>query len=164
MTSVLALLWEGFKITQCSNSSKLINKHIYALFYEGLDTISLYDLYENCVIETLQLLELNVILSCKYINLKSVIDSNIKLNLYITIKESINLNDFNESIEEVISTLPCVLNISINNNCNKYILDINITFNTNALSELTNKDYLSRFKSRYGCSNCLSDVLTKRSI
>lgn len=164
MTNVLALLWEGFRITQCNNSNKLINKHIYSLFYEGLETIPLYDLYHNCLTETLQLLELNILHSCSYINLGIDVNLSIKLNFYITIKESINLNDFNESIEEVIGTLPCVLNMSINNSCSKYILNITITLSIDALNELTNNDYLSKFKSEYTCSNCLSNVLIKRSI
>jgi hypothetical protein len=99
-------------------------------------------------------LEINILQCYSYIN-PSInvgynIDFNLILNLYLIIEEITNDIRLYESIKEIISNLPCVLNVTINKNeSNTYKLNIILTLSINDLNELsiTNNFNIEGFES-----------------
>lgn len=154
MTSIIHLLWKSFNSKDYIYSNKLIPQHINSLFNEDLKNVFIFQLYENCVIEVIQSLEINILQCYSYIN-PSInvgynIDFNLILNLYLIIEEITNDIRLYESIKEIISNLPCVLNVTINKNeSNTYKLNIILTLSINDLNELsiTNNFNIEGFES-----------------
>jgi hypothetical protein len=154
MTSIIHLLWKSFNSKDYIYSNKLIPQHINSLFNEDLKNVFIFQLYENCVIEVIQSLEINILQCYSYIN-PSInvgynIDFNLILNLYLIIEEITNDIRLYESIKEIISNLPCVLNVTINKNeFNTYKLNIILTLSINDLNELsiTNNFNIEGFES-----------------
>lgn len=154
MTSIIHLLWKSFNSKDYIYSNKLIPQHINSLFNEDLKNVFIFQLYENCVIEVIQSLEINILQCYSYIN-PSInvgynIDFNLILNLYLIIEEITNDIRLYESIKEIISNLPCVLNVTVNKNeFNPYKLNIILTLSINDLSKLsiTNNFNIEGFES-----------------